>query len=195
MSTRRGPYQEFAMSTALTASSLSSAAALRTGSSSSSSAAPEGARGLSALLLAAAIATLIVVADQVIDTWADGHLMLAWVLLWAVVFAGLALFADSARQLARRTVASLDSWSRSLAEARAEMRLWDLARHDPRLMSDLMAARDRATQDQDADFGEALAPMSLPQPAVAVLAKAASEDSYWERLAATRVRFARTNEY
>lgn len=181
------------MSTTLTASSLSSAAALRTGSSSS--AAPEGARGLSALLLAAAIATLIVVADQVIDTWADGHLMLAWVLLWAVVFAGLALFADSARQLARRTVASLDSWSRSLAEARAEMRLWDLARHDPRLMSDLMAARDRATQEQDADFGEALAPMSLPQPAAAALAKAASEDSYWERLAVTRVRYARTNEY
>ena len=64
--------------------------------------APEGARRLSALLLAAVLATLVVIADQVIDTWADGHLMLAWVILWALVFAGLALFADGARRLARQ---------------------------------------------------------------------------------------------
>lgn len=178
------------MSTTLTASNLSSVAAPRAGSSSATTA--EGARGLSALLLAAAIATLIVVADQVIDTWADGHLMLAWVLLWAVVFAGLALFADSARRLARRAMVSLDSWSRSLAEARAEMRLWDMARHDPRLMGELVAARDRATQDQDADFGPALAAMSLPEP---VAAAPYSEDRYWEGLAVARVRYTRTNEY
>ena len=99
------------MSTALTAPSLP--AALRAGAKTATPA-PEGARGLSALLLAAAIATLIVVADQLIDTWADGHLMLAWVILWALVFAGLALFADGARRLARRSVAAglrLQTWS------------------------------------------------------------------------------------
>ncbi|AOS81458.1 hypothetical protein [Hydrogenophaga sp. PBC] len=174
------------MSTALTAPSLP--AALRAGAKTATPA-PEGARGLSALLLAAAIATLIVVADQLIDTWADGHLMLAWVLLWAVVFAGLALFADSARGLARRTVAALDDWSRSLAEARAEMRLWEMARHDQRLMGELMAARDRAEQEPAAaDFAEALAPLGLPE---AAKAEAAPEASYWERLAASRARYAK----
>src|SRR5690554_3661834 len=52
-----------------------------------------GARGLAALLLAAVVASLVVIADRLISTWADGHLLLAWVVLWAVVFAGMALFA------------------------------------------------------------------------------------------------------
>lgn len=175
------------MSTVLTAPRLPAAAT--SAGSSSANPAPEAARGLSALLLAAAIATLIVVADQVIDTWADGHLMLAWVLLWAVVFAGLALFADSARRLARRGMLALDSWSRSLAEARAEMRLWEMARRDPRLMSDLMAARDRSDQAADAqsaDFGPALAALS-PLSAPVAAPRAAS---YLERVAASRARFA-----
>jgi len=149
---------------------------------------PEGARRLSALLLAAVLATLVVIADQVIDTWADGHLMLAWVSLWALVFAGLALFADSARRLARRAVAALDDWSRSLAEARAEMRLWEMARQDPRLMGELVAARNRAEVESEIaaqDFGAALAPLGLPE--------AAQPDtrSYLERLAESRMRQAR----
>lgn len=152
---------------------------------------PEGARRLSALLLAAVLATVVVIADQVIATWADGHLMLAWVTLWALVFAGLALFADSARRLARRAVVALDDWSRSLAEARAEMRLWEMARQDPRLMSELIAARDRADVDADAavsatsaDFSEALAPIGLPTAKV-------DTRSYLERLAESRMRQAR----
>lgn len=146
---------------------------------------PEGARRLSALLLAAALATLVVIADQVIDTWADGHLMLAWVSLWALVFAGLALFADGARRVARRAVAALDDWSRSLAEARAEMRLWEMARQDPRLMGELVAARNRAEAEEEAasaDFSEALAPMGLPAESVT------DKRSYWERLAESRQR-------
>ena len=171
------------MSTTLTAATPSlatrSAAAVRPRAP-----AADGARGLSALLLAAVVATLVVIADQVINTWADGHLLLAWVLLWAVVFASLALFADAARRLARRTVVALDSWSRSMAEARAEMRLWEMARQDPRLMSELMAARNRADEEADAsatDFTKALEPMGLPLPPV-------STGTYWERLAKSRLR-------
>lgn len=171
------------MSTTLTAATPSlatrSAAAVRPRAP-----ATDGARGLSALLLAAVVATLVVIADQVINTWADGHLMLAWVLLWAVVFASLALFADTARRLARRTVVALDSWSRSMAEARAEMRLWEMARQDPRLMRELTAARDRAdelAQPEAGDFSQALEPLGLHEPAAPVL-------SYWERLAEARAR-------
>jgi len=41
------------------------------------------------LLLAAVVSSLLVVVDQVMDTWSDGHLLAGWVLLWAVAFGGL----------------------------------------------------------------------------------------------------------
>jgi hypothetical protein len=112
----------------------------------------DGSRSLAAMLLAAAVAALVVLADQMISTWADGHLFLGWVALWVVVFAGSVLFAGTARRVAQGTLRALDSWSRSLAEARAEARLWDLARTDPRLKAELLRARAR-----DADLGEELA--------------------------------------
>ena len=124
----------------------------------------DGSRGLAAMLLAAAVAALVVLADQLVSTWADSHLFLGWVILWVVIFAGSALFAGTARNLAQRTLRSLDSWSATLAEARAEMRLWELARRDPRLMAELMQARMRDTDD--GDFETALAPMGLESGAV-----------------------------
>jgi hypothetical protein len=128
----------------------------------------DGARGLAAMLLAAAVAALVVLADQLIDTWADGHLFLGWVALWVVIFAGSALLAGTARRMARSTLAALDSWSRSLAEARAEARLWELAKQDPRLKAELIQARARAaaaaepvvTEAAD-DYSQALAPLGL----------------------------------
>ncbi|RZL05944.1 MAG: hypothetical protein EOP40_18770 [Rubrivivax sp.] len=150
-----------------------------------------GTRGLSGLLLAAVVAGMVVLADQLISTWADEHLFLAWVLLWVVVFAGLALFAGAARTLARRAGVYLDSWSQSMAEARAEMRMWEMARNDPRLMSELTLARSRADVEEDAfvatgraDFSEALAPLGMD-----VAAKVdAEEDSAWDRWVAYRSR-------
>lgn len=133
----------------------------------------DGSRGLAALLLAAAVAALVVLADQLVSTWADSHLFLGWVVLWVVIFAGSALLAGTARRLAQSTLRSLDSWSRSMAEARAEARLWDLARTDPRLKAELLLARARDTAEADEaavavsaavarnDFSEALAPLGL----------------------------------
>jgi hypothetical protein len=149
----------------------------------------DSARGLSVMLLAAVVAAMVVVADRLISTWADGELFLAWVFLWVVVFAGMALFADTARSLSRRVVASLDGWSQALAEARAETRLWEMARMDHRLMDELMAARTRADVDIEApaavqSFSEALEPLGLPEAAKAV----EPQVGYWERLGAARAR-------
>lgn len=102
-----------------------------------------GTRSLAAMLLAAMVAALVVVADQLVDTWADGHLLAAWVVLWVVGFAATALFADTARHLARRTVTGLDAWSQRVARARADARLLELARQDSRVMADLQAAMSR----------------------------------------------------
>lgn len=91
--------------------------------SSQPAASPENARGLAALLLAASVAALAVVADQLIETWIDDHLFLAWVAMWAVVFAGSLLLTGTARRMSARAVAKLDQWAAGRAQARAAARL------------------------------------------------------------------------
>jgi len=104
----------------------------------------ENARGLAAMLLAAAVAALAVVADQLIDTWADDHLLLAWILMWTVVFAGSLLLTGTARRLSLRAIARLDQWACSRAQARAEARFLVFAQQDPRLQAGLQATQDKA---------------------------------------------------
>ena len=104
----------------------------------------DSTKGLSAMLLAAVVSALVVAADQMVDTWAEGHLLAAWVIVWAVGFAAMALFAGSARRLATRVVAALDAWSLRQARAHADQRLWATALSDPRIMADLQVAMGRA---------------------------------------------------
>jgi hypothetical protein len=103
----------------------------------------DSTKGLAVMLLAAMVAALVVVADQLVDTWADGHLLAGWVVLWVVGFAAIALLAGTARRLASRSIKALDNWSHSVARKRADERLWELARKDDRVMADLQAARTR----------------------------------------------------
>ena len=105
----------------------------------------DGSRSLAALMLAAMVSALVVVADQLIDTWADGHLLAVWIALWLVGFCALALLADTARQISKRVMAGLNAWSRGIARDRADARLMVLARQDPRVMAEIGAAQSRAT--------------------------------------------------
>lgn len=124
-----------------------------------------GVRGLSVMLLAAAVSALVVLADQYVGVWTDGHLFFGWVVLWAVVFAGLALFAGTARALATRALGALDAWSRSIAQSRAESRMWEIAKSDPRIMAELKTARARAQDATEGHgFDAALAPMDFDIP-------------------------------
>lgn len=103
----------------------------------------EGARGVATLLLAALVSALLVVANEVIDTWSDGHLLAAWIALWLVGFAALALLARPMRQL---TVRGPQAWRRHWAarrEADLDARMWALAQHDSRVMADILCARGR----------------------------------------------------
>lgn len=99
---------------------------------------------LSAMLLAAMVSALVVVVDQLMDTWAEGHLMLAWITLWVVGFAAVAVFAGAARKLATVLVKALDAWSARIAQRRADERLWSSAKADPRIMAELTAAMSRS---------------------------------------------------
>lgn len=108
-----------------------------------------GTKGLAGVLLAAMVSALVVVADQLVDTWAEGHLMVAWVLLWVVAFAAIALLAPTTKHLAGSLLRALDAWSRRVARERADDRLWEIAQKDSRVMADLRAAMTRAESDMD----------------------------------------------
>ena len=102
-----------------------------------------GKRGLATLLLSAMAAAVMVVAYEVMDTVAEGHLLVMWIALWATAFVSLAVFAGTARSLAMQIKVGLDDWSRALAQARADERLWATAKTDARVMADLQAAASR----------------------------------------------------
>ena len=103
----------------------------------------DSGRGLATLLLAATVSALLVVANQVIEAWSDGHLLLAWIALWAVAFAALALLAGPARRFARSFRPMLAAWSAARKDQAEDRKLWELACQDARVMSDISAAMSR----------------------------------------------------
>ena len=108
----------------------------------------DGARGAATLLLAAIVSALLVVANQVVDTWTEGHLLAAWIVLWTIAFAGIALFAAPAR----RFVAGTRAYAKGAAQARRQKaegrKFWDVALTDARVMADLSRAMSAdATRD------------------------------------------------
>lgn len=100
-------------------------------------------RTLATLLLSAIAAAAMVVAYQVMDSLAEGHLLALWIGLWLVAFATLATFAGTVRRAVAGAQAGLDAWSRGIAARRADERLWAIARTDARVMADLQCAITR----------------------------------------------------
>jgi hypothetical protein len=107
----------------------------------------DSSRTLAGMLLAAVVAALLVVADQLIDTWADGHLLVVWVALWTVAFAALALLAPPLRLLADSAAGTLARWSRARAKRRSDEVMWRVAQQDYRVMQDLQMAGLRSERD------------------------------------------------
>jgi hypothetical protein len=106
----------------------------------------EGARGVASLLLAALVSTLVVVVNQVIETWSEGHLLAAWIALWLIVFSALAMLAKPVRRLTHGMPKALQAWRQARFEARQAALMWQAAQVDPRLMADLQRAVS-ASQD------------------------------------------------
>ena len=108
----------------------------------------DGARGTATLLLAAAVSALLVVANELIETWSDGHLMAAWVATWAIAFAALAVFATPALRAAHALRHALAGWKAARQQVAEDDKLWALAVTDARVMADLSRAMSRdATRD------------------------------------------------
>ena len=105
----------------------------------------KASRTLAGLLSAAVVAALMVIAEQLIDNWAEGHLLLAWVLLWSALFAGLALLARPLRIASVAAALALQNWFAARAQAHYEQAAWELALKDPRVRQELRAAHSRST--------------------------------------------------
>ena len=128
------------------AASTAAARAATPASTSKASRLNDDSRPLAGMLLAAVMAALLVAADHVIDNWADGHLLAAWVALWTVTFAALALLTSPLRKLANTGARWFSNYRTARAARLEEEEMWELARHDHRVMADIRMASIRQTQ-------------------------------------------------
>jgi len=112
-----------------------------------------GKRGVALLVGSALAAAVAAVSYEVMDSADESHLLMIWMALWIVLFAGLAFFAGALRTAGQRFRSSLDDWSRSVAEAHADQRLWAVARQDSRVMADLQCAMSRSETPGQANAG------------------------------------------
>jgi hypothetical protein len=108
-------------------------------------------RALASLLLAAGVSALVVLADQLMESWAERHEIASWLVLWGIAVVAIALLRGITRILARKAMVGLDHWSAGVAQRRADARLLSMAQTDPRLMADLQAALDRSSNSPTKD--------------------------------------------
>jgi hypothetical protein len=107
-----------------------------------------GARGAATLLLAALVSALLVVANQVVETWTEGHLLAAWIIMWTVGFAAIALFAGPARTAAIGLAKGYQSWAAARRAAAADEKMWEVALSDARVMADISRNMNLSTRAQ-----------------------------------------------
>ena len=113
----------------------------------------DGSRASASLLLAAIVAALVVIANQVVETWTEGHLLAAWTVMWAVVFAAIALFALPARRAAAVLKAGWKRWMAARKQAADDDQLWRLALKDARVMADLSRAMNAGSSSDVHAYG------------------------------------------
>ena len=103
---------------------------------------------LSTWVLTSGVAALVVLADHLLDDWAETHVMAAWLTLWAVAVLGIVTLRGVSRWLAQSIISVLNNGSAHLARRRADERLWAMAQSDSRLMNELQTAMDRADSEK-----------------------------------------------
>jgi hypothetical protein len=104
----------------------------------------DSGRATASLLLAAIVSALLVVANQVVDTWTEGHLLAAWIVMWTIAFAALALLAAPARAAATSLRASYKDWQARRLQDRQDEQYWQAALQDARVMADISRAMSAA---------------------------------------------------
>jgi hypothetical protein len=94
----------------------------------------------STLLLAAFVSALLVGANQLVESWTDGNLLSAWVVLWLLAFAALALLAGPSRRAAASLGVAMMARRARRVKAQQDEHFWESALSDPRLMAEIRRA-------------------------------------------------------
>jgi hypothetical protein len=108
----------------------------------------DATRSGASMLLAAIVSAFLVVANQVVETWTEGHLLAAWIVLWLVAFAALGLLASPAKRTAAALRVGLKRWAVARRQAAQDRELWNLALTDSRVMADISRAMSTEAVDQ-----------------------------------------------
>lgn len=106
----------------------------------------DSTRATASMLLAALVAALMVVANQVVETWTDGHLLAAWIALWTVGFVALGLLVTPARRGAVCVQCVFKDWAARRRQAAEDHAMWNLALTDARVMADISRAMNAAAE-------------------------------------------------
>jgi len=114
----------------------------------------DATRSGATLLLAAIVAALLVVANQVVETWSEGHLLAAWIAMWAIAFAAMAMLATPAKRAARSLNTGFGHWRTARRQAAEDRALWQLAQSDSRVMADLTCAMTRGGAEFKGYYGD-----------------------------------------
>ena len=101
------------------------------------------------LVLAAMVAALLVVANQFVDTWTDGHLLAAWMVMWTVAFGILAVFAAPLGRVSAGLWQRAKRVAAKRRQAAEDEKLWRAALDDARIMADISRAMSAAGRVRD----------------------------------------------
>ncbi len=100
----------------------------------------DSARSVAAVLLSAIVSTVLVIVNQVIDTYTDGHLMAAWMFMWVVAFSTIALLATPIRKTVTGFKPAVNAWILARRERANDNKMWEVALQDPRVMAEIQRA-------------------------------------------------------
>ena len=108
----------------------------------------DATRSGASMLLAAIVSAFLVVANQVVETWTEGHLLVAWIVLWLAAFAALGLLATPARRVVVALRVGLKRWAAARRQAAQDRELWNLALSDSRVMADISRAMNMEADER-----------------------------------------------
>jgi hypothetical protein len=121
-------------------------------------------------VLGVTIMAVVTLTERALDTVETGF-ALEWAALSVVALVTFGLAANGIRRLTRSTQAWFADYAKHARQTRADVKMWQTARRDPRVMNDILAAQGRAdlfvdevapakraTNKREDDGMEALAP-------------------------------------
>ncbi len=106
------------------------------------------AKNLPTYVLGVTIMAVVTLTERALDAVETGF-ALEWAVLTIVALVTFGLLAGVIRRSTRDTQSWLAAYTERVRKTRSDVKLWETARRDPRVMNDILAAQGRASEFQD----------------------------------------------